>query len=193
MNVLAIAGSLRRGSCNGRLLRAAVNCAPAGLTMRVYEELAAIPLFNQDLEHPPPESVRELRRLVRESDGVLFATPEYNQSIPGVLKNAIDWLSRPPEEVLSGKSVAIIGASTGRWGTRLGQSALRQVLYATESRLLPTPSLFLSHADDLFDANGTLMDGRTQEQLRAVLTAFAAWIRLAAGEGIEAGRATGTR
>ena len=191
MNVLAIAGSLRERSHNRQLLRAAASCAPTGLTIRVYEELAAIPLFNEDLEHPTPDSVRELRRLVRESHGVLFATPEYNQSMPGVLKNAIDWLSRPPDEVLSGKPVAVIGASVGRWGTRLAQGALRQVLYATESRLLPAPSLFLSHADRLFDANGTLADLNTQEQLRAVLTTFAAWIGLAAGESIGAGTTTG--
>ena len=191
MSVLAIAGSLRQRSYNRLLLGAAVRGAPVGLTIRVYEELAAIPLFNEDLEHPPLESVRELRRLIRESDGVLFATPEYNQSMPGVLKNAIDWLSRPPDEVLSGKPVAVIGASAGRWGTRLAQSALRQVLYATESRLLPAPSLFLSNADRLFDADGTLVDRNTQEQLRAVLTAFAAWIGLAAGESVGARTATG--
>jgi chromate reductase len=184
MNVLAIAGSLRRGSFNRLLLEAAARCAPPGMTVRVYEPLGAIPLFNEDLERAPggpPAPVSDLRRAVRESDGLLIATPEYNQSIPGVLKNLIDWLSRPsPDRLLARKPAAVIGVTSGRWGTRLAQSTLRHVLLATEAYVLPAPSLFAGDADRLFDADGRLVDVPTEKALRNVLAAFAAWIPLVA-------------
>lgn len=181
MNVLAIAGSLRDGSYNRRLLEAAVRCAPADMDVRIYQHLPAIPLFNDDLQAAgrSPHSVEELRRAVKQSDGLLIATPEYNQSIPGVLKNALDWLSLPaPDRILSGKPVAVLGASTGPWGTRLAQTALRQVLFATESRVLPGPALFVRGAERLFDSSGRLRDQATETQLEEVLSAFANWIRL---------------
>lgn len=182
--VLAIAGSLRSGSWNRRLLEAAVECAPAGMTITVYRDLALIPLFNEDLEHAlngQPDSVRRLGCEIASADGVLIATPEYNQSIPGVLKNTIDWLSRAmPEEVLAGKPIAIIGASGGRWGTRLAQNALRQTLYATESLLMPTPALFVREAAGLFDDAGRLCDIPTRNSLQAVLDSFANWINFVA-------------
>jgi chromate reductase len=182
MNVLGIAGSLRQRSFNRLLLHAAVTCAPARMKVRVHDDLAAIPSFNEDLEDATgggPASVRELRRLVLEADGLLIATPEYNHSIPGVLKNAIDWLSRAsPHSVLEGKPVAVIGASAGSWGTRLAQGALRLVLYATESPVLPAPALFVRDAASAFDASGRLVHPRTEEQLRALLAAFADWIPL---------------
>ena len=112
--------------------------------------------------------------------GLLIATPEYNQSIPGVLKNALDWLSRPPDEVLTGKPVAVIGASSGRWGTRLAQSALRQVLHATEALVLPRPAMYLAEAAHLFDERGVLVHGPTREQLAGVLAAFGAWMDVVA-------------
>lgn len=178
--VLGIAGSLRHGSYNRRLLEAATACAPARLCVSVYQELAAIPPFDEDLERATaggPDSVRRLREQVASAHGVLFSTPEYNWSIPGVLKNAIDWLSRPaPEEVLSGKPVAVIGASSGQWGTRLAQAALRQVLAATEAEVLPRPAMFVRHAERLFDPAGRLVDRPTREQLEAVLGAFSRWI-----------------
>lgn len=183
--VLAIAGSLRSGSWNRRLLEAAVGCAPAGMTITVYRDLALIPLFNEDLEHAlngEPDSVRLLRCEIASADGVLIATPEYNQSIPGVLKNTIDWLSRAtPDEVLAGKPIAIIGASGGRWGTRLAQNALRQTLYATESLLMPTPALFVREAAGLFDDAGWLCDIPTRNSLQAVLDSFANWVDFVAG------------
>jgi chromate reductase, NAD(P)H dehydrogenase (quinone) len=178
--VLALAGSLRHGSYNRRLLEAAAAGAPPGLAMTLYEEMGELPLFNEDLEAPDgrgPEAVQRLRRQVAEADGLLFATPEYNHSIPGVLKNTLDWLSREaPDMVLAGKPVAVIGATGGRWGTRLAQSALRQVLFATESLVLPAPALFVAEAGKLFDPAGRLIDRRTREQLVAVLAAFADWI-----------------
>jgi chromate reductase, NAD(P)H dehydrogenase (quinone) len=181
LKVLAIAGSIRTGSLNRRLLEAAAELAPAGMSLSIAD-LELIPLFSEDLEHagaPGFDAVQRLRAEVAQADGVLIATPEYNQSIPGVLKNAIDWLSRPlPEEVLAGKPVAVIGASAGRWGMRLAQAATRQVLYATESLVLPRPALYLREATALFDAQGGLMDATTRESLAELLRAFARWIEL---------------
>lgn len=180
VRVLALAGSLRRDSCNLRLLDAAAACAPAGMTIDVYRELAAIPLFNEDLEHaggPALEAVHRLRDAVARADGLLIATPEYNQSMPGVLKNVVDWLSRAaPDEVLAGKPVAVLGASSGRWGTRLAQHALRQTLFATEARVMPAPALYIRDAAGLFDDAGWLKDAGTQQSLQALLDAFAHWV-----------------
>ncbi len=188
MNVLAIPGSLRRGSFNRLLLQAAVERAPGGMEIHLYDGLASIPWFNADVESDTgghgPQPVRDLRAAVAAADGLLIATPEYNHSIPGVLKNAIDWLSRAaPEEVLIGKPVAVIGASGGRWGTRLAQSALRQVLFATESVPLPSPALFVRDAAQMFDADGRLVDASTGKMLDAVLTAFSQLIARLTSEG----------
>lgn len=182
--VLAIAGSLRRDSWNLRLLEAAARCAPDGMTVSVYYGLASIPMFNEDLEHDTdggPDAVRRLRREVASADGLLVATPEYNQSMPGVLKNAIDWLSRAaPDEVLAGKPVAVLGASVGRWGTRLAQHALRQTLCATESLVMPAPMLFVGQVHGLFDDDGRLRDASTRDSLGSVLDSLANWIDLVA-------------
>ena len=142
--------------------------------VEIYD-LGAIPLFNEDIEHDVP-AVDDLRRRVAAADGVLIATPEYNWSIPGVLKNAIDWLSRPPMEVLARKRIAIIGATGGTWGTRLSQAALRQVLTATESIVMPAPALFIAQARNVFDCDGRLTDARVAQQLDEVLAAFREWI-----------------
>jgi chromate reductase len=178
--VLAIAGSLRSGSWNRRLLETAAECAPAEMHIIVHRDLGLIPAFDEDLEHASagePDCVRRLRREIASADGLLIATPEYNQSIPGVLKNMVDWLSRAaPDEVLAGKPIAIIGASAGRWGTRLAQNVLRQTLYATESLVMPTPALFVREAAGLFDAAGRLCDIPTRTALQAVLDSFAHWI-----------------
>lgn len=180
--VLALSGSLRGNSCNRRLLAAAQECALANLHIKIDDILGTLPLFNEDLERDPetlPAAVTCLRRHVAEADGLLIATPEYNQSLPGVLKNAIDWLSRPlPDEVLVGKPVALIGASTGRWGTRLAQSALRHTLNATEALVMPAPGLYVREAETLFDATGHLTDQATRDALQSVLKAFAAWMVL---------------
>jgi chromate reductase len=187
MNVLAIPGSLRRGSYNRLLLKAATECAPSGMCLILCESVASLPLFDEDLElatQGGPDVVRRLRDQVAAADGLLIATPEYNQSIPGVLKNALDWLSRPaPEEVMVGKPVAVIGATRGRWGTRLAQSTLRQVLYATESVVLPKVGLFVREAESLFDDSGRLADGATRNQLSAVLSAFSKWIDIVGRQG----------
>jgi chromate reductase len=182
--VIALAGSLRRGSYNRRLLEAAVALSPTGMAIEVYEGLAEIPLFDDDAEAATaggPEPVRRLRAAIAVADGVLIATPEYNQSFPGVLKNAIDWVSRPgPVEVLAQKPVAVIGATAGRWGTRLAQAGLRQVLAATEARVMPQPALYLADAARAFDAAGRLIDAVASRSLRDVLGAFAVWMGLLA-------------
>jgi chromate reductase len=190
--VLAIPGSFRRNSYNRRLLVAAVEWAPVGMSISVAEDLASLPIFSEDLEQSTPggpEPVHRLREQVELADGLIISTPEYNQSLPGGLKNVIDWLSRPgPREVLIGKPVAIMGASSGRWGTRLAQAALRQTLTAAEAVVLPQPPLFIREAERLFDDTGRLTHEPTREQLRNLLSAFARWIDRVAPERAAASR-----
>lgn len=182
-HVVALAGSLRIGSFNRLLLLAAAQCAPEGMTITVYDDLSSVPLFNEDLElvaNPP--AVQRLRRAVDEANGLLIATPEYNHSLPAVLKNAIDWLSRAaPAQALPGKPVAIVGATTGRWGTRLAQAALRQTLNATGALVLPQPPVFLSGAATKFDASGRLLDEAARDDVRSQMHAFRDWMRLTGG------------
>jgi chromate reductase, NAD(P)H dehydrogenase (quinone) len=183
MHILAIPGSLRRDSLNRRLLQAAASLAPPAMRIHLYDGLASIPLFNEDTEAEMHAAgpVRTLREAVAAADGVLIATPEYNQSIPGVLKNAIDWLSRPaPEEVLIGKPVAVVGASGGRWGTRLAQAALRQTLFATEAVVLPGPALYLAGGSAAFDDAG-LADAAQRATLQQVLRSLGAQVQAARG------------
>lgn len=139
MRVLGISGSLRRDSLNSALLRAAAERLPAGAELVVFERLREIPPYDADVEanEPEPEAVRELREAMREADAVLVATPEYNSSIPGVLKNALDWASRPAgRSALSGKPAAAIGASTGMFGAVWAQAELRKVLGAMGARVV---------------------------------------------------------
>ena len=179
---LAIAGSLRSGSYNRLLLANARTMTPAYLEIRSYDDLASIPLFDEDLEQRTsggPDAVKALRVLVAEADGLLISTPEYNQSMSGVLKNVVDWLSRAgPEEVLIGKPIAIMGASGGRWGTRLAQANLRQVLTATESLVMPQPAIFVAEAAKVFDERGQLSHDLTRKQLEKFMLAFSRWLEL---------------
>lgn len=179
-HILALPGSLRRDGCNRRLLRTAAHRAPPGMRIELYEALSEVPLFDEDLEATAPDAppgVRRLREAVASADGLLIATPEYNQSLPGVLKNAIDWLSRPaPGEVLPDKPVAITGATPGRWGTRLAQTALRQTLTAIGAAVMPAPALFIADASTLFDTDGALHDPATHDALGGFLAGFANWL-----------------
>ena len=183
--VLAVPGSLRRGSYNRALLEAAKASARAGMTIDIYGSLADVPLFSQDTEGPleaAPQGVRQLVAAVAAADGVLIATPEYNHSIPGVLKNAIDWLSRASVgEPLIGKPVAIMGVTAGQWGTRLSQAALRQTLTATEALVMHAPMLFVREGAKTFDASGHLVDERTRHGLEKLLDGFASWIEMIEG------------
>ena len=155
----------------------------------MYDKLATIPVFNEDEETASggPSAVRDLRRLVAEADGLLISTPEYNQSIPGVLKNVVDWLSRPgPEEVLIDKPIAILGATAGRWGTRLAQSMLRHTLCAAEALVLPKPMIFVREAARLFDESGQLRYPPLRDELTAFLLAFSRWMERVGPAGVSA-------
>ena len=195
-HILALPGSLRRGSYNRLLLQAAAARAPAGISLIVANEILEIPVFNEDLELGEargPDAVARLARRIAEADGVLIATPEYNQSMPGALKNTIDWLSRPVgNEVLEGKPVAIIGATTGPWGTRIAQSLLRHTLTATGALVLPQPQLYIPGAELMFGPDGRLLDEAVGLRLAKVLTAFGRWIDLVTPEPAEVGPSKGT-
>lgn len=170
MRLLTISGSLREGSYNTGLILAAEEVAPDGVEVERYDGLHAVPAFHGDREarSAPPE-VEHLRRLVDRADAVLIATPEYNGSIPGVLKNALDWLSTPyPENVLRNKTVAVVGASTGGYGAMWAQADLRKVLGLIGARVVPG-NLPVERANERFDADGRLVDERVRERLAEVV------------------------
>jgi chromate reductase len=178
ISVLGIAGSLRAGSFNRGLIRAAAELAPAGMEVHLFERFAEIPLFNEDVEAKgDPEPVVAFKTAIRAADALLIATPEYNYSIPGVLKNAIDWASRPAaNSVLAGKPAAIVGATPGPQGTARAQTVLRQSFVFTQTCAMLRPELYLPRAHEKFDAQGRLTDEPTREQLRKVLQALAEWV-----------------
>lgn len=178
-HILGIAGSLRSGSYNRGLLRAAAEVLPPGASIEIFD-LDDIPLFSADVmaEGDPP-AVEELKDRIRAADALLIATPEYNYSIPGVLKNALDWASRPSKNsVLRGKPIGIIGASGGDGGTIRCQMALRQVFVQTHSFVMVQPELRVPNAGTKFDAVGNLVDAELRERLRAFVAALVDWARL---------------
>ncbi len=177
INVAGFAGSLRKASFNRALLRAAVELAPAGMTIEVLE-IRGIPVYDADVEaEGDPAPVAEFKRAVDAADGLLIATPEYNYGVPGVTKNVIDWASRPPRKsVLDGKPVAVMGATPGMWGTARGQAQLRQAFTFTNSYAMQQPEILVARAGEKFDADGRLVDDTTREYLGKFLVAFAAWI-----------------
>jgi chromate reductase len=172
--VVGFAGSLRGASYNRALLRVTAELASPGLNVRT-RELNDLPLYNADVEAAGvPQSVADLRNAVRAADAVLIATPEYNHGVPGVLKNAIDWLSRPPRDsALNGKVAAIIGASPGMTGTARAQSQLRQAFVFTNTYALLQPEVLVARAHEKFDANGQLTDDSTRDFLRTFIDRFA--------------------
>ncbi len=175
MNVLGISGSLRKGSFNSAALRAAQGLAPQGMTISIAE-IGDIPLYNEDVRSaglPPP--VTRFRDEIAAADALLFVTPEYNFSIPGVLKNAIDWASRPPNQPFNEKPLAIMGASGGPLGTARVQYHLRQVLYGLNGFVLNKPEVFIGQAATKFDASGDLTDEATKEFIGKLLASLAAW------------------
>lgn len=176
--ILGIAGSLRASSYNRGLLRAAQELAPPEMTIDIFD-LIDIPLYNGDVEaQGDPPGVARLKEAIGGADGVLISTPEYNHGVPGVMKNAVDWASRPPREApLDGKPVALIGASPGITGTARGQSQLRQAFEFTNSYAMPQPELLVFKAHEKFDPQGRLTDEATRRYLERFLTAFAAWVR----------------
>lgn len=178
IRVLGIAGSLRAGSLNRALIRAAIELAPAGMEIHLFEGLADVPLFNEDVEaQGDPPAVHALKRAIQDADALLIATPEYNYGVPGVLKNAIDWASRPAGKcALKGKPAALMGASMGLQGTARAQSALRQTLVFTETYTMLRPELYVAHAHEKVDPAGRLSDEPTRKQIRKLLDAFIQWI-----------------
>jgi chromate reductase len=175
VRVLGIAGSLRGGSYNRAALRAATELLPEDATLDIFE-LDGIPGFNQDEEQNPPAKVVELKRRVRESDAILIVTPEYNYSVPGVLKNAIDWASRPyGDSAWDGKPVAIMGASIGSIGTARAQYHLRQSFVFLNMYPINQPEVMIGNASQRFDAAGNLIDEATKEHIRHLVKNLVDW------------------
>jgi len=183
--VLGISGSLRRGSYNSALLRAATRLMPADATLEVAS-IRGIPLYDGDVEARDglPEAVTAAKEQVARADAVLLATPEYNNSIPGVFKNAIDWMSRPPADmrrVFGDRPLAIIGATPGPGGTILAQAAWLPVLRTLGVRLFTGGRLQISSAGKVFDAEGRLVDDATRERLRSFMAGFCSFAAHGAG------------
>jgi chromate reductase len=177
VKVLGIAGSLRKDSLNRAALRAAQALAPERVRMEIFD-LDGIPLYNQDDETSTPPRVAELKAAVRAADAVLFVTPEFNYSIPGVLKNAIDWGSRPyGDSCWQGKPVAVMGASPGPFGSARAQYHLRQCFVFLDMYVLNKPEVMIGGAAQKFDAAGNLTDERTRKSIQDLLAALAAWTR----------------
>ena len=177
LTILGIAGSLRRQSFNRSLLRAAQELAPSGATIDIFE-LDDIPPFNQDQEATPPAKAAELKQRVRSADAILFVTPEYNYSVPGVLKNAIDWASRPyGASAWNGKPVAIMGASVGSIGTARAQYHLRQMFVFLNMYAVNQPEVMLGNAHKYFDQTGKLTEETTKKLIRQLLEELVNWTR----------------
>jgi chromate reductase len=176
VRILGIAGSLRRGSFNIATLRTAQELAPSGVTIDIFD-IAPIPLYNEDVRQQGfPAPVEDLRARIKSADGLLIVTPEYNYSIPGVLKNAIDWASRPPEQPFDGKPIGLMGASAGMFGTGRAQYHLRQCFVFLNGLVMNRPEVMIPAAQTKFDANGKLTDQPTRDFITAHLTAFKAWV-----------------
>jgi len=176
MKVLAVSGSLRAESHNTSLLRAAAAAAPEGVEVELFDPagLAELPLYDQDLDgRDAPGSVERLREAWAEADAILFATPEYNGSVPGGLKNAVDWASRPVREgALTNKTVAVVGASTGQFGAMWAQADLRKILGVAGARVVGD-ELPVTRAHERFDAHGRLLDPELRQRLRLTLETLA--------------------
>ncbi len=176
LHVLGISGSLRRASYNTALLRTAAELMPPGMRLETFD-LSPLPMFNQDIEKPFPPIVAEFRSRIAQADALLIATPEYNSSVSGALKNAIDWASRPPKPPLTGKPVAIMGASTGNFGTLRAQLHLRQILTHVGALPLGKPEVLVARAEQAFDAEGKLIDPAARGFVQDLLVALARWTR----------------
>jgi chromate reductase, NAD(P)H dehydrogenase (quinone) len=173
MRILGISGSLRRGSHNRRLLRAAGDALPPGADLAEWDGLRDLPAFDEDLESTPPPAVQDLLDAIEQADGILIATPEYNASLPGALKNALDWASRPfPDNVLRDKPAAVIGASTGLFGAVWAQAEVRKVLKTSGAHVLES-ELPVGMADMAFDEEGGLADPELAARLQDLVSDLA--------------------
>jgi len=176
VRILGIAGSLRRGSANRALLRLAQEMAPSGMTIESFD-IAPIEPYNEDVRQQGfPKPVEDLRARIKAADGLLLVTPEYNYSIPGVLKNAIDWASRPPEQPFDGKPIGIMGASAGALGGARAQYHLRQCFIFLNGLVMNRPEVMIPACHTKFDENGRVSDQATLDFINAHLTAFKAWV-----------------
>lgn len=177
LHILTLVGSLRRGSFNRLLFQTAVSLAPSGMTF-TEADLRSLPLYDDDvrLEQDYPEPARALRAAIAAADGLLFVSPEYNHAVPGVVQNAIDWASRPPDQPFRGKPAAVMGASTGRMGTVRMQHGLRTTLDSLEAHTLRKPEVMIGNAREAFDGTG-LVDEKAREVVAELMAAFAVWVR----------------
>jgi chromate reductase, NAD(P)H dehydrogenase (quinone) len=177
LKVLGFAGSLRTGSYNKALLRAAENFIPEDVNLEIFD-IDGIPAFNQDVEKDMPNKVKDFKSKIREADAILIATPEYNYSVPGVLKNAIDWASRPyGDNPFDGKPVAIMSASIGMLGGARAQYHLRQMFVFLNMFPINGPEVIVTFAQDKFDSQGKLIDENTQKFLRQLIQNLINWTR----------------
>ncbi len=177
IRILGLAGSLRKASYNRGALRAAISLMPAGSSLQTFE-IRDLPGFDQDQEQHPPHTVVELKRAIRAADGLLFVTPGYNYSVPGVLKNAIDWASRPyGDSAWKGKPAAIMGASVGAIGTARAQYHLRQMFVFLDVHAVNQPEVMIGKAEERFDREGNLIDESTKALIAKLLESLVSWTR----------------
>jgi chromate reductase len=175
--ILGFAGSLRKDSYNKALLHAAIELIPKGVKLEVFD-LEGIPPFNQDLEDNMPERVKKFKAKIRAADAILIATPEHNYSVPGVLKNAIDWASRPYEDnSFEGKPVAIMSASPGMFGGARAQYHLRQVLVSLNMHAINRPEVIVASADEKIDEKGNLTDEKARKKMRQLMESLVDWTK----------------
>ena len=182
VNILGFAGSLRKGSYNKALLRAALELVPKGAKLEIFD-LEGIPPFNQDLENQPPQKVKEFKAKISAADAILIGTPEANYTLPGVLTNAMNWASRPyGDNAFDGKPVAVMGATIGTLGTAKAQYHLRQSFVFLNMIPVNLPEVMVSLAQEKIDQNGKVTDQKTREKIRELLESLVAWTkRLKAG------------
>src|SRR5512139_1607934 len=177
IKIFGFAGSLRKGSYNRALLRVALESVPGNAELEAFD-LEGIPPFNQDLELEPPEKVRDFKARIRAADAILIATPEYNYSIPGVLKNAIDWASRPyGDNAFDGKPVAVMGASIGMLGTARAQYDLRRSFVFLNMYPMNQPEVMVPFAQDKIDGSGRVTDEKTRQKIRELLESLVSWAK----------------
>ena len=177
ISVLGICGSLRQGSYNMAALRTAIALKPANMTVTVAD-ISQIPLYNEDVRQQGfPPSVETLRRQIKEADALLFACPEYNYSMSGVLKNAIDWASRPPDQPFAGKACAILGAAAGMAGSARAQGDLRRAMVFLDMHPLNKPEVLIGQAQNKFDADGNLTDEAAKGFIRDLMANLVTWTR----------------
>ncbi|WP_213776103.1 NADPH-dependent FMN reductase [Caballeronia sp. dw_276] len=175
--IAVVVGSIRRDSFNKQLAHALISLAPQDFSFE-FLDIASLPLYSQDYDADFPEAARTLKQKISEADGLLFVTPEYNRSIPGVLKNALDWGSRPwGQSAWANKPGAVIGTSVGAIGTALAQAHLRNVLAYLDVPLMGQPEMFIKHDESRIDASGKIVNDDTRKFLQAFVDKYVAWVK----------------